>query len=123
MNSSSPRRKADTLFEYALFAAILTMTVAGAFLYKSIVSDPLLSGLVTYLVVAYLGFLGLAFSQLNRLHRRRRVMTPEPEPQPVTYAVKRPKAILGLTFGQIAIVAFVFATACATFTWALSVAR
>jgi hypothetical protein len=123
MNSSAPRRKADAVLEYALFAAILMMTVAGAFLYKAIVDDPLLSGFTSYLIGAYLVFLALAFGQLNGLHRKRSEMPPEPEPQPKTYAVKRRRPILGLTLGQLAIVAFVFATACVTFTWALSIVR
>jgi hypothetical protein len=119
MNSTSARRKAETVLEYALYAAIIMMTVAGAFLYKAIVNDPLLSAFTTYLIVAYLVFLALAFGQLNRLHRKR----PKPEPPPTTYAVKSPRPILGLTPAQLAIVAFVFVTACVTFTWALSIAR
>ena len=43
MEPIAPRRKADTVLEYALFAAILMMTVSGAYLYKAIVHDPLLS--------------------------------------------------------------------------------
>jgi len=119
MNSTSARRKAETLLEYALYAAILMMTVSGAFLYTSIVHDPLLSAFSTYLIVAYLVFLVLAFSQLNRLHRKR----PKPEPPALTYAVKSPRPILGLTGTQLAILAFVFVTACVTFTWALSIVR
>jgi hypothetical protein len=41
----------------------------------------------------------------------------------VTYAVKSPRSVLGLTGTQLAIVAFVFVTACVTFTWALSIVR
>lgn len=120
MNSTSARRKAETVLEYALYAAILMMTVSGAFLYNTIVHDPLLSAFTTYLIVAYLVFLALAFSQLNRLHRKR----PKPEPPPpTTYAVKPRRPVLGLTPAQLAIVAFAFVTACATFTWALSIAR
>ena len=119
MDSTSARRKAETVLEYALYAAILMMTVSGAFLYKAIVHDPLLSAFTTYLIVAYLVFLALAFSQLNRLHRKR----PPTVPQPRTYAVKSPRPILGLTAKQLAIVAFVFVTACVTFTWALSIVR
>lgn len=116
MESSAPRRRAETVLEYALFAAILTMTVSGAFLYQAIAHDPVLSAFTTYLIGAYLGFLALAFSQLNRLHRKR-------APQSLTYAVKSRRLILGLTSAQLAIVAFVFASACVTFTWALSIAR
>ena len=119
MDSTSARRKAETVLEYALYAAILMMTVSGAFLYKAIVHDPLLSAFTTYLIVAYLVFLALAFGQLNRLHRKR----PLTMPQPPTYAVKLPRPILGLTAAQLAIVAFVFVTACVTFTWALSIVR
>lgn len=117
MNSSAAKRKAEVALEYALFAAILVMTISGAFLYQAIVRDPLLSGFTTYLIGLYLLFLALAFGQLNGLHRKRVRDTPP------TYAVKRRGPILGLSFAQLAIVAFVFATACVTFTWALSIAR
>jgi hypothetical protein len=116
MDSITPRRRADTLLEYALFAAILIMTISGAFLYQQIARDPVLSAFTNCLIGAYLVFLALAFGQLNRLHRRR-------APQSLTYAVKSTRPILGLTSVQFAIVAFVFATACVTFTWALSIAR
>jgi hypothetical protein len=119
MNPSAPKLRAETMLEYALYAAILMMTVSGVFLYKSLVQDPLLSSFTTYLILAYLIFLALAFSQLNTLHRKR----PRTVPPPRTYAVKSPRPILGLTFIQLAIVAFVFVTACVTFTWALSIAR
>jgi hypothetical protein len=119
MDSTSARRKAETVLEYALYAAILMMTVSGAFLYNAIVHDPLLSAFTTHLIGAYLVFLALAFGQLNRLHRRR----PRAVPQPRTYAVRSPRPILGLTAKQLAIVAFVFVTACVTFTWALSIVR
>src|ERR1700694_5298297 len=122
MDSSAPRRRAETLLQYALYAAILTMTVSGAYLYKAIVVDPLLSAFTTYLIVAYLVFLVLAFGQLNALHRKR-VLAPKPPLQARTYGVKSRRPILGLTFGQLAIVAFVFFTACVTFTWALSIVR
>lgn len=116
MDSNASRRRAETVLEYALFAAILTMTVSGAFLYQAIARDPVLSAFTTYLIGTYLVFLALAFGQLNRLHRKR-------PPRSLTYAVKSPRPILGLTSVQFAIVAFVFATACVTFTWALSIAR
>jgi len=116
MDSSAPRRRAETLLEYALFAAILIMTVSAVFLYQAIARDPVLSGFTTYLIGTYLVFLALAFTQLNRLHRKR-------PPQSPAYAVKSPRPVLGLTSFQFAIVAFVFATACVTFTWALSIGR
>jgi hypothetical protein len=71
MDSSAPRRKAEAMFEYALFAAILLMTVSGAFLYQAIAHDPALSVFTTYLIAAYVVFLALAFGQLNALHRKR----------------------------------------------------
>ena len=122
MEPTAPRRKADTVLEYALFAAILMMTVSGAYLYKAIVHDPLLSGFTNFLVLAYLTFLALAFGQLNALHRKRPRVTPTQDPQPVTNKA-RPGELLGLTLVQLAIVAFVFVTACVTFTWALSIVR
>jgi hypothetical protein len=123
MNSSAPRQRAESLLEYALYAAILMMTVSGAFVYKSIVQDPLLSPFSNYLILAYLVFLALAFGQLNVLHRKRPRPAPKPQPPPVTYALKSLRPVLGLTFAQLAIVAFVFVTACVTFTWALSIVR
>jgi len=119
MDSTAPRRRAETALEYALFAAILIMTVVGTFLYNAIVEDPLLARFTTYLIVTYLVFLTLAFGQLNALHRRRVRVTAKP--QPVTYAVKKQRPVLGLTSFQLAMAAFVFATACVTFTWALSI--
>jgi hypothetical protein len=123
MDSSAPRRRAEAMLEYALFAAILMMTVSGVFLYKAIVDDPLLSGFTTYLIGAYLVFLALAFGQLNALHRKRIRADAKIPPPPLTYAVKAPRPIFGLTSVQLAVLAFVFATACVTFTWALSIAR
>ncbi len=104
------------MFEYALFAAILLMTVSGAFLYQAIAQDSALSGFTTYLIGTYLVFLALAFGQLNALHRKR-------VPRSLTCVVKSPRPIVGLTSIQIGVLAFVFATACATFTWALSIAH
>ena len=125
MHSSPPRRRADTVLEYALFGAILLMTVSGAFVYNAIVHDRLLSAFTNHLVVAYLVFLALAFWQLNALHRKRPpvIPRPQPPPQPATMNAKTRRTILGLTFVQLTIVAFVFVTACVTFTWALSIVR
>ena len=122
MDSSAPRRRADTVLEYALFAAILMMTVSGSFLYKAIVHDPLLSAFTNYLLLAYLVFLALAFGQLNALHRKRQRAVPKPDPRPATNITKPPRAVLGLTFAQLAIATFVFVTAYVTFTWAISIA-
>ena len=71
MDVSASRRRADTALEYALFTAIITMTVSGTFLYNAIVYDPHLSSFTTHLIAAYLLFLALAFGQLNVLHRKR----------------------------------------------------
>lgn len=71
MESGAPRRRPKATFEYALFAAILLMTVSGVFLYQAIAQDPALSGFTTYLIGTYLVFLALAFGQLNALHRKR----------------------------------------------------
>jgi hypothetical protein len=123
MDSSAPRRRAEAVLEYALFAAILMMTVSGVFLYKAIVDDPLLSSFTTYLIGAYLAFLALAFGQLNALHSKRFRASSKLRTRPLTYAVKAQRPIFGLTSIQLAVLAFVFATACVTFTWALSIAR
>src|ERR1700681_1159491 len=111
MDSSAPRQRAEPALEKTLFAAILIMTVSGAFLYQEIAHDAVLSAFANYLIGVYLVFLALAFGQLNRLHRKR-------GPRAVSCAAKSRRPILGLTSAQLAIVAFVFATACVTFTWA-----
>lgn len=116
MNPSASRRRADSLLEYALYAAILVMTICAAYLYRAIAQDPILSGFNRYLVAVYLVFLGASFGQLNTLYRKRKAEITPPKPKPV-------HPLLGLTLVQVAIVAFVFVTACVTFTWALSILR
>ena len=115
MDSTARRQRAASLLEYTLYAAILLMTVCAAYLYRAITQDPLLSSFNRYLVLAYLVFLGASFGQLNTLYRRRRGVTSrKPAPRP---------SLLGLTLAQLVLVAFVFTTACVTFTWALSILR
>jgi hypothetical protein len=133
MDSNTPRRRAETWLEFALYAGILGMTVSCVFMYKTLSGDRLLSSFTKYLGFAYVAFLALAFGQLNTLHRKRKAAMPAPAPKPVKMpepvravrpvkAPERPwRPPLGLTITQFAIVAFVFVTACVTFTWALSI--
>lgn len=123
MNSTAPRRRANSLLEYTLYGAIILMTVSAAYLYQAVARDAVLSGFKSYVVVAYLVFLGASFGHLNTLHRKRKRSAIQPRPEPVRAQPKAMPPILGLTLVQLAIVAFVFATACVTFTWALKILR
>ncbi len=123
MNSNDPKRKAETRLEYAIYAAILGMTVSCTFMYMTLSGDLLFASFKNYLVFAYIAFLALAFSQLNKLHRKRRSEASPPISEPVKTPARGWTPPLGLTRRQLTILAFVFVTACVTFTWALSVLR
>ena len=123
MDSDTHKCKRDQLLEYGIYAAILGMTVSCAFMYKTLSSNPVLASFTRFLAFAYVGFLALALHQLSAVRRKRRVGMPQPAVQLVQTPLpkKQWQPPLGLTVKQFAIVAFVFVTACVTFTVVLSV--
>lgn len=130
MNSQRPQRS-SMAFEYFLYAAIVAETALAALVYKIIFRDPDLARVRAYFAIFYFAFLAWAISQLNRLHRKRTARpeeeesvrgTQEPEQtalQPIATPRGERRSVLGLTAAQLVIVVVVFATAVATFSWAL----
>jgi len=129
------QRKPGQLFEYFLYTAIILETGLAAFFYKLAFQDSGLAWLKACFAVFYFAFLGWAVGQLNKLHRKRKVVETELEPEeeapPPDFAEAEPmvrepapirrsaaRPLLGLTVAQIAIVVIVFGTAVATFSWA-----
>jgi hypothetical protein len=124
VDSPQPR-KTNTAFEYFLYAAILAETGLAALIYKVIFRNPELLRLRIYFAVFYFAFLGWAIAQLHLLHRDRTAedtpaaAEPQPEPIPQAASTEDTRPALGLTVSQLVIVVVVFATAIATFSWAL----
>jgi len=141
---SNPPRKAGHAFELFLYTAIILETGLAAFFYKLAFQDRGLGSLKIYFAVGYFAFLGWAIAQLNRLHRKRQLLetealetepAPEQEVEPERARQFQPAAfqpapaprrepvrpVLGLTLAQLAIVAIVFGTAVATFSWAFTI--
>jgi hypothetical protein len=124
MESNQPHKN-STAFEYFLYVAIVAETGLAAIIYKVVFRDPDMAHLRFYFAVFYFAFLAWAIAQLNMLHHDRKAAaedsTPEPdrdeEVEDVPTARTRP--LLGLTSAQLVIVVVVFATAIATFSWAL----
>ena len=125
---SNPPPKTNTAFEYFLYAAIFAETALAALIYKVIFRSPELASLRVYFTIFYFAFLAWAIAQLNKLHRNRKAYladsTPVPEPvvnqrETQGIAVRDTRRALGLSLVQLLIVLLVFATAIATFTWAL----
>ena len=115
---SQPKRS-TTAFECFLYAAILAETALAALIYKVIYGSVELASLRVYFAIFYFAFLAWAIAQINQQHRDR-ASHPEPtaaEPTEHTHPV------LGLSALQLVIVVVVFATAVATFSWALRVLR
>jgi hypothetical protein len=108
----STPRKAGTAFEYFLYTAIVAETGLAALIYKTLFGSADLERMRIYFAIFYFGFLGWAIFQLNKVHRHRKMAAPEPT------ASDTPPAP-GLTGGQIMIIAVVFASAVAAFTWLL----
>lgn len=125
MDSDTHKRKRGQLLEYAIYAVILGMTGSCALMYKTLSSNPVLASFTRFLAFAYVGFLALVLQQLSVVRRKRRVGMPQTVAPPVETPVpkKQWQPPLGLTIKQFAIVAFVFATACVTFTVVLSILR
>jgi hypothetical protein len=133
VNTTRPQPKNSSSFEYFLYTAIILETALAAFVYKTILRDPELARLSLYFGIFYIGFLAWCIAQLNTLHRRRKLLpaepiappSTEPTPDPVDRpaAIERTRPALGLTTGQLVIVVVVFASAVATFSWALRLLR
>jgi hypothetical protein len=120
MDSQQPRRTSSA-FEYFLYAAIVTETGLAAIIYKVIFGSGELSHMRFYFAIFYFAFLAWAIAQLHTLHRDRKAhVAQDPEPvRPPASANEHTRPLLGLTAGQLVIVVVVFATAVATFSWAL----
>jgi hypothetical protein len=129
MDTNRPGQKSDAAFEYFLYAAIIAETALAAFIYKVIFNTRELARLNIYFGIFYLAFLAWSVAQLNKVHRNRRLAIAEPAPvQPAndkdrTAAPAHTRTALGLTAAQLVIVVVVFATAVATFSWALKLLR
>jgi hypothetical protein len=134
MDAQRPKRSSSP-FEYFLYTAIIVETALAALVYKSIFRNADLARLRVYFAIFYFAFLGWAITQLNMLHKDRNPKPAEMEPPtqdletpaslveeelpPRELPRKETPAVLGLTGAQLVIVVVVFATAVATFSWAL----
>jgi hypothetical protein len=123
-------KRASTAFEYFLYVAILAETGLAALIYKVIFRDPELLRLRVYFAVFYFAFLGWAIAQLHMLHRERNARgenltanAPVIESAEIGVEAADARPAFGLTRLQLAIVVLVFATAVATFSWALRLLR
>jgi len=124
---SNPPRRTSTAFEYFLYAAILAETALAALIYKVMFRSPELMRMRVFFAIFYFAFLGWAIHQLNKLHRNRKQHLSDPAPAPDREvnepasrgAAEDTRPSLGLTGQQLVIVVVVFATAVATFSWAL----
>jgi hypothetical protein len=126
MNPNPPRPKISSSFEYFLYAAMIVETALAAFVYKIIFRDPELTRMSLYFGIFYFAFLAWSIFQLNKVHRQRKLTQAEPaeeiqEDQAVVPG--RSRSALGLNAIQLVIVVVVFATAVATFSWALRLLR
>jgi hypothetical protein len=126
MNTPRPKQKTSASFEYFLYAAIIAETALAAFVYKTIFGDPDLARLNLLFGIFYFAFLAWSIFQLNKVHRQRKLTQAEPaeeiqEDQAVVPG--RSRSALGLNAIQLVIVVVVFATAVATFSWALRLLR
>jgi hypothetical protein len=134
---SNQRKKTGTPFEYFLYTAIIVETALAATVYKVIFRSAELARLSLYFAIFYFAFLAWAIAQLHMLHRARNVMSAqlelpaedsapsakETESDPSGATAEDTRPALGLTGGQLAIVIVVFATAIATFSWAMRLLR
>jgi hypothetical protein len=96
--------------EYFLYAAIIVETALAATVYKTIFHISGLLRLGVYFGIFYFAFLAWAIAQVKVIRRNR-------DPEPIER--KDVRLLLGLTGSQLAILVVVFATAVATFSWAL----
>jgi hypothetical protein len=111
-------KRSSSAFEYFLYAAILAETGLAALIYKVIFNSDLL-GLRVYFAIFYFAFLAWAIAQLNKLHRARAAQPELTAPESVPAPREDSGPVLGLSVVQLVIILVVFATAIATFSWAL----
>jgi len=135
MDINRPGQKSDAAFEYFLYAAIIAETALAAFIFKIIFHSRELASLNIYFGIFYLAFLAWSVAQLNKVHRSRKLApveatdqapaegTPENRQQDSAPVPEHTRTALGLTAAQLVIVVVVFATAVATFSWALKLLR
>jgi hypothetical protein len=127
MDSQQPNRSSSP-FEYFLYTAIILETALAAVVYKVIFRNPELARMSAYFAIFYFAFLAWAIAQLNMLHRDRNPKSAPPPPQeagPIQPEVAHDDSsrVFGITAPQLVIVVVVFATAVATFSWALRLLR
>ena len=124
---SRQTKKTTTPFEYFLYAAIVTETALVAVVYKSIFGNADLARLSVYFALFYFAFLAWVIWQLNMLHHNRKAAIEAAPPEPNAAAeteadaTRNTRSVLGLTAAQFIVVVLVFATAVATFSYALRV--
>jgi hypothetical protein len=136
MHTNRPKQRTSASFEYFLYAAIIVETALAAFVYKTIFRDPDLGRLSLYFGIFYFVFLAWSIIQLNKVHRRRKLVEAEPmsdqgptedvqrdREQNRAAAPERTRSVLGLTTAQLVIVVAVFVAAVVTFSWALKMLR
>jgi hypothetical protein len=136
MDTNRPKQRTSASFEYFLYAAIIVETALAAFVYKTIFRDPDLAHLSLYFGIFYFVFLAWSIIQLNKVHRRRKLVEAEPMPdrgptediqrnpgQNRAVAPEHHRSALGLSTAQLVIVVVVFVTAVVTFSWALKLLR
>ena len=117
----SQTRKRHAAFEFFLYAGMIAETGLAAIVYKFIFQSGDFVRFRVYFAIFYFGFLAWDVTQLNRLHRYRKQIEDEgPEIAPAENgAGEDSRPVLGLTGSQLVIVAVVFGTAIAAFSWAL----
>jgi len=145
MDSRQPKTSSSP-FEYFLYAAIFAETALAALIYKAVFHSADLIQMRIYFAIFYFAFLAWAIWQLNKLHRNRklamadtahmaepqvpeRALDPrqmgdpaqvaEPAQQEDDAAEQNTPRVFGLTTAQLVIIVVVFATAVATFSYAL----
>ncbi len=123
MDSQQPKRSSSA-FEYFLYAAMVAETGLAAVIYKVIFgSSEMVACAFTSRSSTLRSWPGPLRSS-HRLHRERasKPEIPDQEPAPEPREDTRP-ACSALLDSQLAILVVVFATAVATFSWALRVLR
>ena len=124
METRRTKQARGAWFEYFLYTAIIAETGLAALVYKTIFRDPDLARFNLYFGAFYVAFLGWSIAQLNSIQRRRKLFPFEAKPEETgAPRAARTSGALGLSAAQLVVVVVVFATALATFTWALKLLR